>query len=63
MYFILFINDFSRMTWLYFLKQNQKYLEYSPQQLTVAYSPQQNSMSERKNDTVMEMTRLMLQDK
>ncbi|RDX73155.1 hypothetical protein CR513_47279, partial [Mucuna pruriens] len=28
-YFILFIDDFSRMTWVYFLKEKSKVLEYS----------------------------------
>nr|KYP60023.1 Retrovirus-related Pol polyprotein from transposon TNT 1-94 [Cajanus cajan] len=32
-------------------------------QLTVAYTPQQNGVSERKNHTVMEMARLMLKEK
>ena len=28
-YFLLFIGDFSRKTWVYFLKQNQKFLKFS----------------------------------
>ena len=92
-YFILFIDDFSRMTWVYFLKeksevfgvfkkfkalaenQSGKWIkvlrsdrgkEYTSReferfcedegierQLTVAYSPQQNGVFERKNRTVM----------
>jgi hypothetical protein len=102
-YFILFIDDFSRMTWVYFIKeksevfgifkkfktlvekQSGKHIkklrsdrgkEYNShefdkfcedegieRQLTVAYSPQQNGVSERKNRTVMEMARSMMKDK
>ncbi|KAL3612663.1 hypothetical protein D5086_003683 [Populus alba] len=97
LYFILFIDDFSRMTWVYFLKTKSQELfmfsnfkklvetqcdqkikklrtdnggEYTSKefsvfcqeagivhQLTVPYSPQQNGVLERKNRTVMEMTR------
>ena len=100
LYFILFIDDFSRMTWVYFLKTKSQALsmfsnfkkmvetqcgqkikklrtdnggEYTSKefsvfcqeagivhQLTVPYSPQQNGVSERKNKTVMEMTRCIL---
>ena len=92
-YFILFIDDFSRMTWVYFLKEKLEVFgvfkkfkalaenqsgkrikvlrsdhgkEYTSReferfcedegierQLTVAYSPQQNGVSERKNRTIM----------
>ena len=102
-YFILFIDDFSRMTWVYFLReksevfgvfkkfkalvenQNGKRIkvlrsdhgkEYTSRefdrfcedegierQLTVAYSPQQNGVSERKNHTIMEMAISMLKEK
>lgn len=102
-YFILFIDDFTRFTWIYFLKfksevaavflkfkalvENQadckiKILrsdnetEYTSDQferfcyeagiehqLTVIYTPQQNGVSERKNRTVMEMSRCLLFEK
>ena len=102
-YFILFIDDFSRMTWVYFLKEKSEVFgvfkkfkalaenqsgkrikvlrsdrgkEYTSReferfcedegierQLTVAYSPQQNGVSERKNRIVMEMARSMLKEK
>ncbi|RZB68411.1 Retrovirus-related Pol polyprotein from transposon TNT 1-94 [Glycine soja] len=102
-YFILFIDDFSRMTWVYFLKEKSEVFgvfkkfkalaenqsgkrikvlrsdrdkEYTSReferfcedegierQLTVAYSPQQNGVSERKNRTIMEMARSMLKEK
>ncbi|KAL3612509.1 hypothetical protein D5086_003529 [Populus alba] len=97
MYFILFIDDFSRMTWVYFLKTKSQALfmfknfksitetqsgqkikvlrtdnegEYILKefntfcleagivhQLTVPYSLQQNGVFERKNRTMMEMSR------
>ncbi|PKU75919.1 Retrovirus-related Pol polyprotein from transposon TNT 1-94 [Dendrobium catenatum] len=99
-YFILFIDDYTRMAWVYFLKEksetfgifkNFKLLvenqsgqkikilrsdrggefnscqfedfckeEGLEHQLTVAYTPQQNGVTERKNRTVMEMARSML---
>ena len=102
-YFILFIDDFSKMTWVYFLKAKSKVFgifkkfkalvekqsgkqikvlrsdrgkEYTSRefdkfcedesikrQLTVAYTPQQNCVSKRKNRTVMEMARSMLKEK
>lgn len=102
-YFILFIDDLSRMTWVYFLKEkseafeifkkfillvenqsgkklktlrsdrgtefnSKKFDEFCKNeglehQLTVAYNPQQNGVSERKNRTIMEMARSMLMAK
>ena len=102
-YFILFIDDYTRMTWVYFMREksevfkifkkfknlvenqsNQKIKvirsdrrkEYTSNefnkfcedegvehQLTVGYAPEQNGVSERKNRTVMEMARLMLEEK
>ena len=102
-YFLLFIDDLSRMTWVYFLKQKSevatafwKYkalvenqsgckikairtdngTEYTSDQfekfctdfgiehqLTVVYTPQQNGVCERKNMTVMEMSRCLLFEK
>ncbi|XP_060974068.1 uncharacterized protein LOC133039239 [Cannabis sativa] len=55
-YFILFIDDFTRVTW--FCED-----EGMEHQLTVGYAPEQNSVSERKNRTVMEAARAMLLDK
>ena len=103
MYFILFIDDFTRMTWVYFMRQRSEVFtifkkfkvfvekqsghfikvlrsdrgkEYTSRefdqfcedegverQLTVRYTPQQNGVSERKNQTVMEMAMSMLHDK
>ena len=102
-YFILFIEDYTRITWVYFLreksqvfeifkkfktrieKQSGHYIktirsdrgkEYTfgefnkfceekgmEHQLTVGYAPEQNSVSERKNRTVMETARAMLMEK
>lgn len=102
-YFILFIDDFTRMTWVYFMRQKSEAFvifkkfkalvekqsgrfikmlrsdrgkEYTSnefhkfcedegveRQLTVGYTPQQNGVSERKNQTVMEMAKSMLLEK
>ncbi|KAL0376010.1 UNVERIFIED_CONTAM: Retrovirus-related Pol polyprotein from transposon TNT 1-94 [Sesamum calycinum] len=101
-YFILFIDDYSRMTWVYFMREKSEVFkvfkkfknlvekqsgrsikvlrsdrgkEYNSEfdkfceeegiehQTTVSYNPQQNGVSERKNRTVMEMARSMLQEK
>ncbi|CAJ2659262.1 unnamed protein product [Trifolium pratense] len=102
-YFITFTDDFSRKTWIYFLKEKSSALdtfktfkvlvekesgcaiqclrtdrggEYVStafndfcsnqgikRQLTAAYTPQQNGVSERKNRTLMNMVRSMLAGK
>ncbi|KAI5351827.1 hypothetical protein L3X38_004718 [Prunus dulcis] len=102
-YFLLFIDDYTRMAWVYFLinKSNafecfkkfkamtelqsghkvkslrsdrggefmsNEFLAYCSEagiqrQLTVAYSPQQNGVVERKNRTVIEMAKSMLHEK
>lgn len=102
-YYIVFIDDFTRMCWIYFLRfksevagvffkfkqwiENQsgckiqvlrsdngkeytsnefnKFCEETgiEHQLTAPYSPQQNGVSERKNRTIMEMSRCMLHEK
>ncbi|KAL0370586.1 UNVERIFIED_CONTAM: Retrovirus-related Pol polyprotein from transposon TNT 1-94 [Sesamum angustifolium] len=102
-YFIIFIDDYSRMTWVYFMREKSEVFkvfkkfknlvekqsgrsikvlrsdrgkEYNnsefdkfceeegiEHQTTVSYNPQQNGVSERKNRTVMEMARSMLQEK
>lgn len=102
-YFILFIDDFTRMTWVFFMRQKSEVFtifkkfksfvekqsghfikvlrsdngkEYTSnefgkfcedegveRQLTVIYTPQQNGVSERKNQTVMEMAKSMLHEK
>ena len=102
-YFIIFIDDFSRKTWVYFLKEKSDALkvfkefkaltkvesnhklvavrsdrggEYTynafqayckeqeiRHQLTAAYTPQQNGIAERKNKTILNMTRSMLKEK
>jgi hypothetical protein len=102
-YFITFIDDFSRKSWVYFLKEKSSALavfknfkaftetksnyklvavrsdrggEYTSNafqefckengirhQLTVAYTPQQNGIVERKNRIILDMTRSMLKEK
>ncbi|WKA10494.1 hypothetical protein VitviT2T_028060 [Vitis vinifera] len=102
-YFILFIDDYTRMCWVYFIKlknevfsvfkqfkalvENQSNLsikilrsdngtEYTSsqfvefcstagikRQLTTPYTPQQNGVSERKNQTVKQMARCLLFEK
>lgn len=103
LYFLTFIDDYSRHTWVYFLKQKSEAFtcfknfkamaekqsgyhvkilrtdrggeftsnEFADfcikngiqRQLTAAYTPQQNGIAERKNRTIMEMARSMLQTK
>ena len=102
-YYLLIIDDFSRFSWIYFLKEKSEAAENFMRfkiwvenqteckikairtdngtefvskkfkeilstagiqhQLTVPYSPQQNSVVERKNRTVIEMTRCLLFEK
>jgi transposase InsO family protein len=101
-YFISFINDFSRFTWVYFITRKSEALtkfktfvaevtsqgghiqclrsdnggEYKSadfdnyctlngisRQFTVPYSPQQNGVSERRNRSLLDITRCMLLDK
>jgi transposase InsO family protein len=102
-YFITFTDDFTRKTWIYFLKEKSSALatfklfkalveneagckiqclrsdrggEFTSnefnvfcsengikRQLTAAYTPQQNGVSERKNRTLMDMVRSMLAGK
>ena len=102
-YFIIFIDDFTRMTWIYFLKEkseaftvfkrfkalvekqsgrnikcirsdrggeytSRQFEEYCKdegiwKQLTAGYSPQQNGIAERKNRTIVEMARSMMNEK
>ena len=99
-YFLTFIDDYSRKTWVYFLKHKSDAFGYFQQfkelmenqighrikilktdkggeyvsneflnfckthgiqkKITAWYTPQQNSISERKNKTIMEMARNML---
>ena len=102
-YFLIFIDDFSRMTWVYILKEkseafatfkkfkalvakqkgcniktirsdrggeytSREFKEYYKnegiqRQLTTGYTPQQNGVSERRNRTIVEMTRTMMNEK
>ncbi|KAK2979863.1 hypothetical protein RJ640_002776 [Escallonia rubra] len=102
-YFLLFIDDYSRKTWVYFLKQksevfstfkrfkalvekqsgyqikamrsdrggefiSKEFKAFCEQNgihrpLTIPYSPQQNGVVERKNRSIVNMTRSMLKSK
>ncbi|CAL2238905.1 unnamed protein product [Prunus armeniaca] len=102
-YFLLFTDDYTRMSWVYFIRNKSSALECFmkskamtelqsgfkikslrsdrggeflsgefnrfceesgiQRQLTVAYSPQQNGVAERKNRTVVEMAKSMLHEK
>ncbi|KAI5334921.1 hypothetical protein L3X38_025054 [Prunus dulcis] len=102
-YFMLIIDDFTRMIWVYFLRNKSEafycfkkfksmtelqtghkvqcirsdrgveflstdFLEFCEangiqRQLTMAYTPQQNGVVERKNRTVIEMAKSMLHEK
>ncbi|CAL2234198.1 unnamed protein product [Prunus armeniaca] len=102
-YFMLIIDDFTRMIWVYFLRNKSEafscfkkfksmtelqtghqvkcirsdrggeflsteFVEFCEahgiqRQLTMAYTPQQNGVVERKNRTVIEMAKSMLHDK
>ncbi|KAK2969386.1 hypothetical protein RJ640_001301 [Escallonia rubra] len=102
-YFLLFIDDYSRKKWVYFLKQNSEVFstfkrfkalmdkhngyqiramrsdrgrEFISKEfklfceendirrpLTIPYSPQQNGVVERKNRSIVNMTRSMLKSK
>ncbi|GJU66865.1 retrovirus-related pol polyprotein from transposon TNT 1-94 [Tanacetum coccineum] len=102
LYFITFIDDYTRKTWVYFLKEKSESFEtfkkfkvmvdktsgnymalhsdrggeytstvfnnYCEEQgvrrfLTSPYSPQQNGVAERKNQTILDMVRSMLKSK
>ncbi|CAL9019321.1 unnamed protein product, partial [Prunus brigantina] len=102
-YFLTFIDDCSRMCWVYFMKfksevfnifkkfkamvelqsgykikklrsdrvgeyTSTEFLQFCEEiglerQLTVAYSPQQNGVAERKNRTIVEMSKTMMKEK
>ncbi|KAJ4764255.1 polyprotein [Rhynchospora pubera] len=102
-YFITFIDDFSRMCWVYFLRQKSEAFsifkkfqrmverqsgklikklrsdrggEYNSKefdkfcediglerQVTIGFTPEQNGVAERKNRTIVEMARTMMNEK
>jgi len=102
-YFLIFIDDFSRKTWVYFLQEKSEVFgvfkkfkvmienetgtkikvvrsdrggEYTSAEfmryweeldirrfLTASYSPQQNGVAKRKNQTILNMVRAMLKGK
>ncbi|KAJ3692026.1 hypothetical protein LUZ60_012376 [Juncus effusus] len=69
-YFITFVDDNIRRTWVYFLKEKSeahevfKRFKYGIKRfLTAPYSPQQNGVAERKNRTILDMVQSMLKSK
>jgi len=102
-YFLIFIDNFSRMTWFYFLKEkletfatfmkfkalvekqkgcrtktirsnrggeytSREFEEYCinegiQKQFTAEYTPQQNGVSKRRNRTIVEMAKTMMNEK
>eukprot|EP00253_Pinus_taeda_P006243 PITA_06243 len=67
-YFVTFIDDHSRKTWIYFLKTKDEdftnfYIrEDIRREWTAPYDPKQNGLAERKNRTIVEAARVMLYD-
>ncbi|MCH79976.1 copia-type polyprotein [Trifolium medium] len=65
-YFITFTDDLTRKTWSYYLQEKSdafdvfKSTQGIKRQLIVAYTAQQNGVSERKNRTILNMVRSMV---
>ncbi|WVY89239.1 hypothetical protein V8G54_034753 [Vigna mungo] len=78
-YFVMFVDEFSRMIWVFFMKQkneNRWWGEYTSREFEVfyqdngiiheviaAYTPEHNGLAERRNKTIMNMARCMLKEK
>ncbi|RDY02975.1 hypothetical protein CR513_13501, partial [Mucuna pruriens] len=63
-YFISFIDDFSRKLWVYLIKGKEEAFEEGIiHEATAPYTPQHNEKVERRNRTLMNMTRCMVKDK
>ncbi|XP_071940050.1 uncharacterized protein [Coffea arabica] len=65
-YFITFIDDFNRKTWVgteYLVCDDYLVESGIKHQLTAKYTSQQNGVAERKNRTVMDMVRSMMHSK
>nr|GFB64098.1 hypothetical protein [Tanacetum cinerariifolium] len=57
-YFITFMDDYSRYGYVYLLKHKHEVFETF--KLTPPYTPQHNGMSERRNHTLLDMVRSMM---
>nr|GEX49023.1 hypothetical protein [Tanacetum cinerariifolium] len=67
-YFMLLTDDFSRMSWVYFLKYKSESFDCFKKfkalvENQTPYTPEQNGVAKRKNRNVVEMTRCMLKQK
>ena len=77
-YFVSFIGDYSRHTWIYLIekkKPNRRRIFFQPIQKLFAiygnsgriqlqiYTPEQNGLAERKNRLIVEAARAMLEEK
>eukprot|EP00253_Pinus_taeda_P012974 PITA_12974 len=68
LYFLTFIDDYSRKVWIYMLKKKADVLNVFKQfkdegivrHKTVVYTPQRNGVAERMNQTLMERSRSMI---
>ncbi|GJU03057.1 retrovirus-related pol polyprotein from transposon TNT 1-94 [Tanacetum coccineum] len=58
-YFITFTDDYSRYGYIYLLKHKHEVFE-TFKQLTPPYTPQHNGVSERRNHTLLDMVRSMM---
>ncbi|GJU90155.1 retrotransposon protein, putative, ty1-copia subclass [Tanacetum coccineum] len=58
-YFITFTDDYSRYDYVYLLKHKHEVFE-TFKQLTPPYTPQQNGVSERRNHTLLDIVRSMM---
>ncbi|GJZ72522.1 retrovirus-related pol polyprotein from transposon TNT 1-94 [Tanacetum coccineum] len=54
-YTLIIVDEYSRYTWVYFLKKKR-----ISQNFSSSYTPEQNGVAERKNKTLIEATRTML---
>ncbi|KAI5314779.1 hypothetical protein L3X38_043955 [Prunus dulcis] len=75
-FFLTFIDDCTRMCWVYFLRHKSEALNVFKKfkatvelqsgierQLTTPYTPQQNGVAKRKNRTIVEMAKCLLLEK